>query len=116
MQSLGCFIFDYLNLRCGPGPVQEGFARKYRDAFHVYKGNGTMTFAFSSEHHEFANMAFGARHEERRLAYSDVLLRFYERQLFAQLRGDVIGKLDWSYAVANGLFKDGARNLCHSLI
>src|SRR5690348_11967149 len=45
VRDLGCFIFNWLDVRCRAGPVQKRFTRKYRDALDVNIRNGPTSFA-----------------------------------------------------------------------
>src|ERR1051326_278010 len=58
VRDLGCFIFNWLDMRGRAGPVQKKLTRKYRDALHVNIRNGPTSFAFPSQHHELADMTF----------------------------------------------------------
>src|ERR1044072_5276595 len=51
-RHLGCFIFNWLDVRSRAGPVQKRFTRKYRDAFNVNIRNGASSLALPSQHHE----------------------------------------------------------------
>jgi hypothetical protein len=48
-------------------------------------------------------MAVRARHEERCFTYSDMLLRLYQRQLIAQLRGRIIRNIGVMRCLPQGL-------------
>ncbi len=116
VQDLGCFIFDHLQMLCGPGPVQKGFARKNGDALHVDVRDRSASLALPSQHHELADVAFGTGQKQGCFLYGYVFLRLYERQLFAEFCGSVIGKLNWSNAIGNRLLNDRSSNLSYSLL
>src|SRR5687768_7718592 len=101
---------------CWPGPVQKDFARKYRDALHINKRNGTASLALPSQHHQLADMAFGTGQKQGCFLYGYVFLRLYERQLFAEFYGSVIGKLNWSNAIGNRLLNDRSRNFSYTVV
>src|ERR1041385_4331558 len=79
VRDLGCFIFNWLDMRGRGGPVQKGFTRKYRDALHVNIRNGPTSFALPSQHHELADMTFRAGKKQRSFFHRYMLFRFYER-------------------------------------
>src|SRR6266545_3647510 len=101
---------------CWPGPVQKGFAREYRDALHIKIRNGAASLALPSQRHQLADMAFGTGQKQGCFLHCHVFLRFYERQLFAEFGGSVIGKLDWSNAIGDRLLNDRSRNFSYSLV
>src|ERR1051326_184011 len=113
---LGCFIFNWLDVRSRAGPIQKGFTRKYRDPFHVNIRNGPTSFALPSQHYELADMTFRAGKKQCGFFHRYMLFRFYERELLAQLRRNVIGRLCRSLARTIAFEKDRSRNLLDSCI
>src|ERR1051326_9057265 len=92
VRDLGCFIFNWLDVRGRAGPTQKRFTRKYCDALHVNIRNGPTSLALPSQHHELADMTFRARKKQRSFFHRNVLFGFDQRSLLTQLRRSIIEK------------------------